>query len=128
MSKCYGRNLATGSIVEIGEAVGIMAAQSIGEPGTQLTMHIQYRWGCRGRYYTRFTSCSRIIWSSYPKGKATISEISGVVTKIEDENGKHVISVSNDVETKEHTTNYGAKLAISLNEEVKLVNVLLMGQ
>ena len=60
--KCYGRNLATNEIVEIGEAVGVIAAQSIGEPGTQLTMRTFHWWCCfYSRYHSRFTSCSRII-------------------------------------------------------------------
>ena len=54
-----------------------------------------------------------------PKGKATISEISGIVSKIEEDGGKFLISVTNDVETKQHTSNYGAKLAVELNQEVK---------
>ena len=61
--KCYGRNLATGNVVELGEAVGVMAAQSIGEPGTQLTMRTFHDGGgCRWcRYHSRVTSYSRII-------------------------------------------------------------------
>ena len=54
-----------------------------------------------------------------PKGKATISEINGVVTKIEDDGGKWIITVANDADKREHTSNYGAKLAVEVNEEVK---------
>lgn len=54
-----------------------------------------------------------------PKGKATISEINGKVTKIDEENGKYHIFVTNDVETKEHITNYGVKLSVAINDEVK---------
>ena len=117
--KCYGRNLATGQIVEIGEAVGIMAAQSIGEPGTQLTMRTFNTGGVAGDDITQgLPRVQELFEARNPKGKATISEITGKVTKIEEENGKFVITVKNDVETKNHTSNYGAKLAVSENDEV----------
>ena len=118
--KCYGRNLATGSIVEIGEAVGIMAAQSIGEPGTQLTMRTINSGGVAGEDITQgLPRVQELFEARNPKGKATISEISGIVSKIEEDGGKYLISVTNDVETKQHTSNYGAKLAVELNQEVK---------
>ena len=117
---CYGRNLATGQIVEIGEAVGIMAAQSIGEPGTQLTMRNFNTGGVAGGddITQGLPRVQELFEARNPKGKATISEINGVVTEIEEENGKFVISVQNDVETKKHTSNYGAKLAVEKGEEV----------
>ena len=117
---CYGRNLATGSIVEIGEAVGIMAAQSIGEPGTQLTMRTINSGGVAGDDITQgLPRVQELFEARNPKGKATISEINGIVTEIEEQNGKFIISVKNDVETREHSTNYGAKLAVNKGEEVK---------
>ena len=117
---CYGRNLATGHIVEIGEAVGIMAAQSIGEPGTQLTMRTINSGGVAGDDITQgLPRVQELFEARNPKGKATISEINGVVTEIEESNGKFIISVKNDVEVREHTSNYGAKLAVSKGEEVK---------
>ncbi len=117
---CYGRNLATGQIVEIGEAVGIMAAQSIGEPGTQLTMRNFNTGGVAGGddITQGLPRVQELFEARNPKGKATISEINGVVSEIEEENGKFVISVQNDVETKKHTSNYGAKLAVEKGEEV----------
>ena len=118
--KCYGRNLATGSIVETGEAVGIMAAQSIGEPGTQLTMRTFNTGGVAGDDITQgLPRVQELFEARNPKGKATISEINGVVTAIDEENGKFVISVKNDVEVRKHTTNYGAKLAVEVGTEVK---------
>ncbi len=118
--KCYGRNLATGSLVETGEAVGIMAAQSIGEPGTQLTMRTINSGGVAGDDITQgLPRVQELFEARNPKGKATISEINGVVTEIEEENGKLIISVKNDVETKQHTSNYGAKVAVKVGEEVK---------
>ena len=119
--KCYGRNLATGSEVEIGEAVGIMAAQSIGEPGTQLTMRNFNTGGVAGGddITQGLPRVTEIFEARNPKGKATISEINGVVSKIEEDNGTYKIYVKNDVETREHTSNYGAKLAVEQGEEVK---------
>ena len=115
---CYGRNLATGHIVEIGEAIGIMAAQSIGEPGT-LTMRTINSGGVAGDDITQgLPRVQELFEARNPKGKATISEINGVVSEIEEQNGKFVISVKNDVETKSHTSNYGAKLAVSKGDEV----------
>ncbi|MCI8445441.1 MAG: DNA-directed RNA polymerase subunit beta', partial [Bacilli bacterium] len=118
---CYGRNLATGFIVETGEAVGIMAAQSIGEPGTQLTMRNFNTGGVAGGddITQGLPRVQEVFEARNPKGKATISEINGVVSNIEEENGKLIISVKNDVETRQHTSHYGAKPAVEVNEEVK---------
>ena len=117
---CYGRNLATGHIVEIGEAVGIMAAQSIGEPGTQLTMRTINSGGVAGDDITQgLPRVQELFEARNPKGKATISEINGVVTEIEESNGKFIISVKNDAEVREHTSNYGAKIAVNKGDEVK---------
>ena len=127
--KCYGRNLATGSVVETGEAVGIMAAQSIGEPGTQLTMRNFSTGGVAGGddITQGLPRVEEVFEARNPKGKATISEINGVVSNIEEENGKFIISVKNDVETKQHTSNYGAKLAVEKGEEVKAGQRLTLG-
>ncbi len=126
--KCYGRNLATGAIVETGEAVGIMAAQSIGEPGTQLTMRTFNTGGVAGDDITQgLPRVQELFEARNPKGKATISEINGVVSNIEEDGGKFVISVKNDVETVEHTSNYGAKLAVEKGTEVKAGDRLTHG-
>ncbi len=118
--RCYGRNLATGSIVETGEAVGIMAAQSIGEPGTQLTMRTFNSGGVSGDDITQgLPRVEEVFEARIPKGKATISEINGVISSIEEENGRFTVSVKNDVETKEHVTHYGTKLIIEVGQEVK---------
>ena len=119
--KCYGRNLATGHVVEVGEAVGIMAAQSIGEPGTQLTMRNFNTGGVAGGddITQGLPRVQEIFEARNPKGKATISEINGVVTNIEEQNGKFVITVANDADKKEHTSNYGAKLAVEKGQEVR---------
>ncbi|HPF82755.1 MAG TPA: DNA-directed RNA polymerase subunit beta' [Bacilli bacterium] len=126
--RCYGRNLATGSIVETGEAVGIMAAQSIGEPGTQLTMRTFNTGGVAGDDITQgLPRVQELVEARNPKGKATIAEINGVVTKIEESNGQFNIFIKNDTETREHTTNYGSKLRVELNQEVKAGDRLTMG-
>ena len=126
---CYGRNLATGSDVEIGEAVGIMAAQSIGEPGTQLTMRNFNTGGVAGGddITQGLPRVTEIFEARNPKGKATISEINGVISKIEEDGGTYKIYVKNDIETKEHTTNYEAKLAVEVGQEVKAGSRLTHG-
>ncbi len=117
--KCYGRNLATGNLVEIGEAVGVMAAQSIGEPGTQLTMRTFHTGGVAGADITQgLPRVTELFEARNPKGKATIAEIDGKITKIEEDSGKYKISITNKLETKEHITNYGSKLSASKGDVV----------
>ena len=126
--KCYGRNLATGSIVEEGEAVGIMAAQSIGEPGTQLTMRTINSGGVAGDDITQgLPRVQELFESRNPKGKATISEINGVIEKIEEDNGKYIIYVKNDVETRKHVTNYGVKLCVEEGGDIQAGQRLTYG-
>ena len=127
--KCYGRNLATGNIVEIGEAVGIMAAQSIGEPGTQLTMRTFHTGGVAGGedITQGLPRIQELFEARIPKGKATISEIDGKVTKIDEDHGKYKISITNELETKEHISNYGAKIRVSLNDTVHAGDKLTEG-
>ena len=120
--KCYGRNLATGNIVETGEAVGVMAAQSIGEPGTQLTMRTFHSGGVAHGGDADITQglprVEELFEARNPKAKATISEIAGKVVSIENVNGKHKIVVENDVESREHTTLYNAKVRVEIGQEV----------
>ena len=117
---CYGRNLATGNLVEIGEAVGIMGAQSIGEPGTQLTMRTFHTGGVAGADITQgLPRVEELFEARNPKGKATISEISGIVSKIEDAGGKFKVYVKNDTETREHVTLYGAKLRVEKGDKIE---------
>ena len=127
--KCYGRNLATGNIVEIGEAVGIMAAQSIGEPGTQLTMRTFHTGGVAGGedITQGLPRIQELFEARIPKGKATIAEINGKVTKIEEDHGKYKISITNDLETKEHVTNYGSKLRVEIGDVVTTGDKLTEG-
>ena len=120
--KCYGRNLATGNLVEIGEAVGVMAAQSIGEPGTQLTMRTFHSGGVAHGGDADITQglprVQELFEARNPKAKATIAEIDGTVTKIKEDHGKYKISITNKLETKEHVTNYGSKLCVDKGTEV----------
>ena len=127
--KCYGKNLATGNMVELGEAVGIMAAQSIGEPGTQLTMRTFHTGGVAGGddITQGLPRVQELFEARNPKGKATIAEISGKITNIENVNGKFKITIVNDADSKEHVTNYGAKLLVEVGDMVKPGDVLTSG-
>ena len=117
---CYGRNLATGRKVEVGEAVGIMAAQSIGEPGTQLTMRTFHTGGVAGSDITQgLPRVQELFEARNPKGEALISEIPGKVTKIEEKNGCYLVTVTNDLEEKTYTTNFGARLRVKKGDMVK---------
>ena len=128
--KCYGENPATGQMVENGEAVGVMAAQSIGEPGTQLTMRTFHSGGVAGDaedITQGLPSVVELFEARNPKGKATISEVTGTVTKIENANGKWKVTVSNDEVSKEHTTLYEAKLRVEEGSKVEAGEKLTEG-
>ena len=126
--KCYGRNLATGNLVEIGEAVGIMGAQSIGEPGTQLTMRTFHTGGVAGTDITQgLPRVEELFEARIPKGKATISEIDGKISKIEDVNGRFRIYIKNSKEIREHLTMYGAKLKVEKGMTVNAGDQLTEG-
>jgi DNA-directed RNA polymerase subunit beta' len=126
--RCYGRNLATGNLVEIGEAVGIMGAQSIGEPGTQLTMRTFHTGGVAGTDITQgLPRVEELFEARIPKGKATISEITGTVQKIEDVNGRYKIYVKNDKEVREHLTMFGAKLRVEKGTQINVGDQLTEG-
>ena len=129
--KCYGRNLATGNLVEVGEAVGVMAAQSIGEPGTQLTMRTFHSGGVAHGGDADITQglprVQELFEARNPKAKATIAEIDGKITKIKEEHGKYKISITNKLETKDHITNYGAKLCVEKGTEVHCGDKLTEG-
>ena len=127
--KCYGRNLATGNLVETGEAVGIMAAQSIGEPGTQLTMRTFHTGGVAGGddITQGLPRVEELFEARTPKFKATIAEISGKVINIEESNGKHIITIENASGCKDHVTNYNMKVKVMVGDEVEAGDNLTEG-
>ena len=96
---CYGQSLATGSMIELGEAVGVIAAQSIGEPGTQLTMRTFHTGGIVGEDITHgLPRVVELFEARTPKGAAVLARHSGVVRIDEDETGRHVTVVADDGE------------------------------
>ncbi|MCD7036571.1 DNA-directed RNA polymerase subunit beta' [Metabacillus sp. GX 13764] len=119
--KCYGRNLATGSDVEVGEAVGIIAAQSIGEPGTQLTMRTFHTGGVAGDDITQgLPRIQELFEARNPKGQALISEIDGVVAEINEIREKQQeIVVKGDVESRSYTAPYNARLKVTEGDAVE---------
>ena len=117
--KCYGRNLATGEEVEVGEAVGIIAAQSIGEPGTQLTMRTFHTGGVAGDDITQgLPRIQELFEARNPKGQAIISEIDGVVKEIKESKDKREIIVESDVESVTYQVPFNARLKVAENDEV----------
>lgn len=118
--KCYGINLATGEKVEVGEAVGIIAAQSIGEPGTQLTMRTFHTGGVAGDDITQgLPRIQEIFEARNPKGKAVISEIKGTVIGMDEiREGQHEIIVQGDVETRKYLSPYNARFTVQVGDLV----------
>ncbi len=117
--KCYGRNLATGDEVEVGEAVGIIAAQSIGEPGTQLTMRTFHTGGVAGDDITQgLPRIQELFEARNPKGQAVISEILGTVHEIKEVKDKQEIVVQGEVEQRAYAVPYNARLKVSLGDSV----------
>ncbi len=129
--KCYGRNLATNMIVEVGEAVGTIAAQSIGEPGTQLTMRTFHSGGVASTadITQGLPRVQEIFEARKPKGKATISEIDGRVTSIQNTKAGKAITIVNDEtgEEKVYTVDATSVLLVSENSAVKRGDKLMTG-
>jgi len=126
--KCYGRNLATGHPVEMGEAVGIIAAQSIGEPGTQLTMRTFHTGGVAGDDITQgLPRIEELFEGRKPKGQAIISEAIGKVS-ITEVKGRREIDLLTD--TEEHiiyTVPYGSRLCVKEGQMVEAGDELTEG-
>ena len=111
-AKCYGANMATGEAVQVGESVGIIAAQSIGEPGTQLTMRTFHTGGVAGGDITQgLPRVEELFEARKPKGLAIITEIAGTVT-ILDTKKKREIQVTNDEESKTYLIPYGSRIKV----------------
>ncbi|MFB4326377.1 DNA-directed RNA polymerase subunit beta', partial [Priestia sp. BR_2] len=126
--KCYGRNLATGKHVEIGEAVGIIAAQSIGEPGTQLTMRTFHTGGVAGDDITQgLPRIQELFEARNPKGQATISEIDGVVKEIRETKDRREIEIQGEAETKVYAVTYGSRLRVSEGKHIEAGDELTDG-
>ncbi len=126
--KCYGQNLSTGEQVEVGESVGIIAAQSIGEPGTQLTMRTFHTGGVAGADITQgLPRIQELFEARTPKGKAIISEIDGHVSSIESIEERYKITIENDLEKHTYETNSGVSLLVDEDEEVFAGNRLTDG-
>jgi DNA-directed RNA polymerase subunit beta' len=117
--KCYGQNLSTGEQVEVGESVGIIAAQSIGEPGTQLTMRTFHTGGVAGADITQgLPRIQELFEARTPKGKAIISEIDGRVSTIESIEERYKITITNDLEKHTYETNSGVSVLVDEDDEV----------
>ncbi len=127
-SKCYGRNLATGKEVNIGEAIGIIAAQSIGEPGTQLTMRTFHTGGVAGGDITQgLPRVEELFEARKPKGLAVIAEIDGRVEIDETAKRKEIIVVPNEGEKQVYAIAYNSRLRVKQGQMVKAGDPLTQG-
>ena len=126
--KCYGRNLATGHMVDVGEAVGIIAAQSIGEPGTQLTMRTFHTGGVAGDDITQgLPRVEELFEARKPKRQAIITEIDGAIT-IREEKGIRKITVQPaSGEARVYQIPYGARLIVREGQELSAGDRLTEG-
>ncbi len=127
--KCYGRNLATGKEVEVGEAVGIMAAQSIGEPGTQLTMRTFHTGGVAGADITQgLPRIQELFEARNPKGRAIIAEIDGTITTIKaNTKNRYEITLTNKLESRNYLLPYGVQPLVSEGDDVFAGDMLTEG-
>ncbi len=125
---CYGRNLATGKKVEIGEAVGIIAAQSIGEPGTQLTMRTFHTGGVAGDDITQgLPRIQELFEARNPKGQAIISEMDGVVKEIRETKDRREIEIQGAAESKVYPVSYGSRIRVVQGQQVEAGDELTDG-
>ena len=126
-AKCYGKNLATGKPVDIGEAVGIIAAQSIGEPGTQLTMRTFHTGGVAGQDITGLPRVEELFEARKPKGQAVITEVGGTVRILESKKKREVEITTPTGETKVYQVPYGARLKVENGSVVEAGDELCEG-
>ena len=128
-AKCYGRSLATGKRVDVGEAVGIIAAQSIGEPGTQLTMRTFHTGGVAGLDITHgLPRIQELFEARIPKGMAPISEVEGRVRIEEPEKARKIVVVPDDgSEEVAYQVSMRARLLVSDGDRVKVGQQLIAG-
>ena len=128
-AKCYGANMATGQAVQVGEAVGIIAAQSIGEPGTQLTMRTFHTGGVAGGDITQgLPRVEELFEARKPKGLAIITEFGGVV-ELKDTKKKREIIVTNNEsgESKTYLIPYGSRIKVSNGDVLEAGDELTEG-
>lgn len=129
--KCYGMNLATGEEVEVGEAVGTVAAQSIGEPGTQLTLRTFHNGGVAGAedITQGLPRVQELFEARNPKGRATISEVDGVIDSIQENPAEHTreITVKGKIDTRSYSVPYTASVAVSEGDYVHRGDKLTLG-
>ena len=119
-AKCYGKNLATGEPITKGEAIGIIAAQSIGEPGTQLTMRTIHSGGVAGSDITQgLPRVEELFEARKPKGVALVSEIDGVVSIGEHGNNKEVTVTKNEKEVEKYVIDYGMRLVVNEGDRIE---------
>ncbi|MCC5911451.1 MAG: DNA-directed RNA polymerase subunit beta' [Clostridiaceae bacterium] len=124
---CYGRNLATGESVQVGEAVGIIAAQSIGEPGTQLTMRTFHTGGVAGADITQgLPRVEELFEARKPKGLAIISEIDGTVEVLESRKKREVV-VRNGNDEKRYEIPYSSRIKVKQDQTVEAGDELTQG-
>jgi DNA-directed RNA polymerase subunit beta' len=122
--KCYGSDLAKGGLIALGEAVGIIAAQSIGEPGTQLTMRTFHAGGVAGADITQgLPRVEELFEARQPKGQAILAEISGKV-HIETNNGKNKIEIVSQVLNEDTYDAIGYEIEVKNNQFVELRDIL----
>jgi DNA-directed RNA polymerase subunit beta' len=127
-AKCYGQSLATGRLIELGEAVGVIAAQSIGEPGTQLTMRTFHTGGIVGEDITHgLPRVVELFEARTPKGAAVLAHHSGVVRVEEEENGRRITVVADDGAEESVLVSSRAHLEVSDAQEVSAGEALVEG-
>ena len=127
-AKCYGRNLATGNPVNIGEAVGIIAAQSIGEPGTQLTMRTFHSGGVAGVGITQgLPRVEELFEARKPKGLAYITEIDGTVKLVDNKKRYDIVVTADDGDERIYAIPYGARIKVKDGEVIKAGDMLTEG-
>jgi len=125
---CYGQSLATGRLIELGEAVGVIAAQSIGEPGTQLTMRTFHQGGIAGEDITHgLPRVVELFEARTPKGAAVLARTSGVVRIEEEENGRRITVVADDGTEEVHNVSARAHVELTDGEEVQAGDPLVDG-
>ena len=125
----YGMSLATNKAIEVGEAVGVIAAQSIGEPGTQLTMRTFHTGGVAGKDLAGgLPRVVELFEAREPKGKATLARISGVVRIAEDEGrGREVTVLADDGTEEVHLIQNTARLEVTDGDEVRAGDAIVEG-